>query len=58
VAENAILLFRKLCEERGYTPLSTVDEIQNEGSWFRYICPKHGEQKIHLKDMKLGHGCI
>lgn len=58
MSENSIRLFEKLCKERGYTPLSTVDEVQNEGSWFRYICPKHGEQKIHLKDLKLGHGCI
>lgn len=55
---SAYLTFLSLCEERGYTPLSTIDEIQNESSWARYLCPKHGEQRIHIKDLKLGHGCI
>ena len=49
--------FHELCKAKNYTPISTINDIQNEGSWFYYICPQHGEQKIHMKDFKRGQGC-
>ena len=54
---NCIKLFNELCEQKQYLPLSTIDDIQNEGSWYYYVCPKHGIQKIRLRDFKRGHGC-
>ena len=48
----------ELCDQRGYIPLSSPDQIKNEASWFEYECPKHGIQKIRLRDFKRGHGCI
>lgn len=45
------------CEEKGYTPLSSLEEYKNVVSPLRYICPKHGEQTINLSHLREGKGC-
>jgi Rieske Fe-S protein len=41
-AEEQIALFYQLCQERGYTPISTVNDFVNESSYLYYLCPIHG----------------
>ena len=52
-----IELFRKLCEDRGYIPLSSEEDYHNSHTPLHFICPKHGEQKIYLGNLKQGNGC-
>lgn len=45
------------CEEKGYLPLSSLDEYKNSLSPMKYICPKHGEQITNLSHLREGKGC-
>lgn len=45
------------CEEKGYIPLSSLEEYKNVVSPLRYICPKHGKQTINLSHLREGKGC-
>lgn len=56
-ATEAIQVFYRLCKDNGYEPISTVDDFETEESWLYYNCPKHGSQRIRLRDFKKGHIC-
>lgn len=45
------------CEEKGYIPLSTLEEYKNVVSSMRYVCPLHGEQSTNLSHLREGKGC-
>ena len=56
-AENAIQQFYSICSERGYKPISTVEDYVTDESYLYYECPKHGLQKNKFRDFKRGRGC-
>ena len=50
--------FVKLCEERGYTPISTIDDYKNSHTKLKYMCPKHGAKEATLTNFeKNKFGC-
>lgn len=42
IREDQFDKFIKLCNERNFTPLSTIDDYQNAHSKLKYLCHKHG----------------
>lgn len=57
-AKQAIELFNSICLERGYIPISTIDDYDTDESWLYYECPLHGLQYNRFRDFKRGRGCI
>lgn len=49
--------FVRICEEKGYEPLSDCSEYINVTTKMKYRCPKHGESSISLAHLKEGKGC-
>lgn len=49
--------FVKRCEEKGYIPISNVEDYKNVATSMKYICPKHGEQTTNLSHLREGKGC-
>lgn len=45
------------CKENGYILLSDADEIQTQKSYIRYLCPKHGEQRMNVNNFSNGRKC-
>lgn len=51
--------FVKLCEERGYIPISTIDDYKNSHTKLKYMCPKHGVRESTLTNFSYGSiGCL
>lgn len=46
-----------VCEEKGYIFNSTKEEIKNNTSIIKYICPYHGEKKARISNFIQGKGC-
>ena len=57
VKEEKITLFNRLCEEKGYIPLSTIEDYDGVKAPLKFLCPTHGEQTIYLDSLKNGCGC-
>lgn len=50
--------FLDLCNQRGYKPLSTIDDYKNRSSKLSFICPKHGVKTVRDNDfMNNKTGC-
>lgn len=50
--------FYELCKERGYKPVSTIDDYNLAGkSKLLFECSLHGVQEITLNAMQSGNGC-
>ena len=47
----------KICEEKGYKLITTIDEYVNVFMKIIYICPKHGRQETELRLLSMGCGC-
>lgn len=47
----------EICQQEGYIPLSTIDEIKTKKDKFRYICPKHGETEQSIDNILKGCRC-
>ena len=47
----------KSCNDKGYTLLSEKNEIINNTTYIKYICPKHGEKLIRINNLINGRGC-
>lgn len=45
------------CKEKGYIPVSTLEDYSNVLTPMKYICPKHGEQTTNLSHLREGKGC-
>lgn len=56
-ANKYIGLARKVCEENGYTLLTTEDEYTDVKMTISFICPKHGVQTAMLENVIRGHKC-
>lgn len=56
-AEKYIGLAIKVCEEHGYTLLTTVDDYTDVKMNVDFICQKHGKQTVMLDNLIHGHGC-
>ena len=51
--------FVELCEERGYTPISTIDDYKNCDTKLKYMCSKHGIKETTLSNFKNNTiGCV
>ena len=51
--------FVKLCEERGYMPISTIDDYKNSHTKLKYICPNHGVKESTLSNFEHNTiGCV
>lgn len=48
---------RKICEENGYTLLTTEDEYTDIKMNIHFVCPIHGEQVMSLDSFIRGHRC-
>ena len=51
--ENAI----HSCNKKGYTFLSDKEDIVNNTSVVKYLCPVHGEQSMRINNLITGKGC-
>lgn len=49
--------FADICNEMGYTLLSTVDDYKDCYTKLRFICPKHGEQSGSYAKFSTGQRC-
>lgn len=49
-------IFVELCKQRGYKPISTVDDYQGAFVYLEYECPYHGIQKTTVNNLR-HHGC-
>ena len=49
-------IFVELCEQRGYKPISTVDDYNGAFSYLEYECKYHGIQKTTVSNLRY-HGC-
>lgn len=47
----------KICKEKGYKLITTIDEYVDVFMKIVYICPKHGIQKTELRILSMGCGC-
>lgn len=47
-----------VCNDAGYTLLSPMEDIEEYKSYIRYICPKHGENKIRVGNLLSGKRCM
>lgn len=47
----------KICNEYGYTLLTTIDEYTDIKMNIDFICPKHGKQTMMLDNLIHGHKC-
>lgn len=57
VKSRQIDIFKQLCKNKGYIPLSSENDYCNMNTPLRFICPEHGEQTIYLGNLKMGCGC-
>ena len=48
--------FVNLCKERGYNPISTIDDYNGAFSKLEYECPIHGIQETTVDNLRR-HGC-
>lgn len=55
--ERHMIKMLKQCEINGYTLLSKKEEIETQRSYIRYLCPKHGEQKMRVHNFESGRRC-
>lgn len=46
-----------ICSEEGYTLVSSQDEIKNNYSRIKYICPKHGIKEMRINNFINGKRC-
>lgn len=49
--------FAKMCEEKGYTPISTDEDYKGTKEKLRYLCPKHGIQEVSRSTLIKGCEC-
>ncbi len=49
--------FAEMCDESGYTLLSSFEEYKNCFSKLRFVCPKHGEQSVNYVKFYSGQRC-
>ncbi len=45
------------CAENGYTLVSDKNDIKNNSSYIKYICPKHGEKSMKISNFLAGKKC-
>lgn len=55
--EKSFENFLEICNDRGYIPISTLEDYTNSLSKLKYICPIHGEKETTLSHLKEGKGC-
>lgn len=51
------LKFVNACNEKGYSPVTTIDEMCGCSTEVKYICPAHGIIKTNLERLLNGSGC-
>lgn len=56
-SHKKIDVFKRYCDEKGYTPISAESDYVNCYSKMEYICPIHGKQQIAYINMQQGQGC-
>ena len=48
---------QNMCDKNGYTLVSRKEEIINNRTYIRYICPVHGEHSMRIGNFLFGKGC-
>lgn len=49
--------FVRRCNEKGYIPISKLEDYKNVSTPMKYVCPLHGEQQTNLSHLREGKGC-
>lgn len=47
-----------MCKLKGYTLISNIDEIVNNKTYIKYLCPIHGEHSSRISNFLMGKGCV
>lgn len=58
--DRQTMLYNKLllkCSENGYTLVAQKDEIKNNVTYIKYICPIHGEHSVRISNFLNGKEC-
>lgn len=56
-ANDKITIARKICECNGYTLITNESDYEGVKGIIRFLCPKHGEQKMIFDNFLKGHKC-
>lgn len=48
---------KEVCDEKGYTLVSKLEEIKNNTTYMKYLCPVHGEQSMRISNLINGRNC-
>lgn len=57
-ANKYIGIAKKICDERGYKLITTIEEYTDVKMNIEFVCPKHGKQTMMLENFINGHECI
>lgn len=59
IARKKAIAIEEICREKGYTLITNIfNEYTGCDMDVKFICPKHGEQKMMLDNIYYGHECI
>lgn len=45
------------CNENGYVLITNKEEIKNNTTYVKYVCPVHGEHQMRISNLIRGKGC-
>lgn len=45
------------CNQKGYVLISKKEEIKNNTTYIKFICPLHGEHEMRINNLMSGKGC-
>lgn len=48
---------REICDNKGYVLLSKKEDLANNTTYIKYVCPIHGEHLMRLNNFLNGKGC-
>lgn len=60
LSERQTMLYNKIsrkCQENGYLLLTNKEEIKNNTTYIKYICPIHGEHEMMVNNLINGKKC-
>lgn len=55
--ENLYVKALKICEKEGYALLTQKEEIKNNTTYIKYVCPIHGAHTMRINNFINGKGC-
>lgn len=55
--ENLYSKALSICDDRGYILISNKEEIKNNTTYVKIVCPLHGEHEMRINNLINGKGC-